>query len=192
MEKGKVVVISGNKRAGKTTLSVKLHKEAGYNFYNFDAITDAIDEGIYEPKVHQDTYYWKFFEEMVESSLSLAENYGINTVIDTIEFMPYLMKDFKYLDKIEVYYLANLDATIDNVKMDMLTYSKPYDWPSYASEADINRNVNFILNRNEYLKEECEKYGFRLINTSRADNRLEIINNTFKEITEGLDKSKSL
>ena len=44
MKKGNVVIISGNKRAEKTTLTIKLHKELGFNFYNFDTLTDSIEE----------------------------------------------------------------------------------------------------------------------------------------------------
>lgn len=36
MKKGKVIVIGGNKRAGKSTLSRKLQTEAGFNYYNMD------------------------------------------------------------------------------------------------------------------------------------------------------------
>ena len=36
MNKGKVVFLGGNKRVGKSILAHKLHKEAGYNYYNFD------------------------------------------------------------------------------------------------------------------------------------------------------------
>ena len=66
----------------------------------------------------------------------------------------------------------------------MIKYSNEYDWPSNASEEDFKRNIKWILNRNELLKEECEKYNFRLVNTSRADNRNHIINKLFKEIVK--------
>lgn len=34
MIKGKVIIVVGNKRAGKTTLTTMLHDK--YNYYNFD------------------------------------------------------------------------------------------------------------------------------------------------------------
>ena len=53
----------------------------------------------------------------------------------------------------------------------MKKYSKPFDWPSYLSAEDIERNVKEIINKNEQLKMECQKYKFELINTSRGNNR---------------------
>lgn len=36
MKTGKVVIIAGNKRAGKTTLTMKLHQKYNFNYYNFE------------------------------------------------------------------------------------------------------------------------------------------------------------
>jgi deoxyadenosine/deoxycytidine kinase len=44
MNKGKVIIIGGNKRAGKTTLTMKLHKEYNFNYYNFDMLLDSLEE----------------------------------------------------------------------------------------------------------------------------------------------------
>ena len=60
MEKGKIIIIGGNKRAGKTTLSIKLHKELGFNYYNFDSITDAKEE--VHTNLEGDHYYIKLLE----------------------------------------------------------------------------------------------------------------------------------
>lgn len=173
MKKGKVVIISGNKRAGKTTLTIKLHKEYGFNFYNFDTLTDSLEE--VHNNLEGDYYYVKLLTEMTRFALEFAENYGVSTVFEYIDFMPESMANFKYKDKAEIYYLANLDATEDNIRDDMKRYSKPYDWPSYCTEADIERNVKFILNFNEELIRECKKYDFKLINTSRGENREKIL-----------------
>ena len=167
MEKGKIIIIGGNKRAGKTTLSIKLHKELGFNFYNFDSITDAMEE--VHSNLEGDPYYIKLLEEMVEFALKFADNYGISSVFEYIDFDPKLLANFKYRDKVEIYYLANLDATIDNIREDLLKYSAPYDWPSYCSEEDMDRNIRFILNKNRELVDECQKYGFTLINTKRIN-----------------------
>ena len=191
MQKGKVVFIGGNKRAGKTTLSVKLHKEAGFNYYDLDMITNALEDGLQEVDASKEgdtKYYAKFFECMVKSALDEAENRGINSVFNYIFFEPEFMSTFKYRDDIEIYYLANLDANPENIIEDMMKYSKQYDWPAYATEEDIKRNVTFILNRNISLKEECDEYGFRLINTSRGENRNIVLDKVFDEITKDILK----
>lgn len=178
---GRVILISGNKRAGKTTLSVKLQKEAGFNYYNFDNIMDAIEDE-FDVNSVDEKHYISFLESFIEFMLEHAKNYEINSIIDTIYYMPKDLNNFKYKNDIEIYYLANLDATIDNIKPDFKKYSKSYDWPSYASDEDIERNVNFILERNELLKSDCSKYGYRLINTSREENRKKVIEAVFNEI----------
>ena len=182
MEKGKVVIISGNKRAGKTTTTIKLHKEHGFNFYNFDSLADSIEE--VHKNLEGDPYYIKLLTEMTEFSLKFAEDYGVNTVFEYIDFTPELMSNFKYKDKVEIYYLANLDATEENIAEDLKKFSKSYDWPSYVSEEDLQRNYKFILNFNEDLKRECEKYGFELINTSRGENREKVIDNLVERIIQ--------
>ena len=40
---GKVVILTGNKRAGKTTLANKLNKEYNFTHINMDQILDAVD-----------------------------------------------------------------------------------------------------------------------------------------------------
>ena len=64
----------------------------------------------------------------------------------------------------------------------MKEYSKPFDWPSYVSTADIERNVKEIINKNELLLKDCKKYGFELINTSRGDKRDSILNELAERI----------
>lgn len=182
MKKGKVVIISGNKRAGKTTTTIKLHKEHGFNFYNFDSLADSIEE--VHKNLEGDPYYVKLLTEMTGFALKFAEDYGVDTVFEFIDFTPDLMFNFKYKDKVEIYYLANLDATEENIAEDLKKYSKNYDWPSYVTEEDLQRNYKFILNFNEELKRECEKYGFELINTSRGENREKVINNLVERITK--------
>ena len=65
--------------------------------------------------------------------------------------MPNDLENFKYKNDIEVYYLANLDATIENIKPDFKKYSKEFDWTSYVSDEDIERTADVIRN---YAKEQ--------------------------------------
>lgn len=170
----KVVIICGNKRAGKTTLSTLLHKEYNFNYFNFDMLLDALETAFPQINDGDEDKYISLLEQMVESSLKDSANHDISTVYDYI-FTPKQLSTFKYKDDVEIYFLANLDATIENIKADLLNYSQSYDWPSYASEEDLTRNINYILSNNLELIEETKKYGFQLINTSRGENRDKIL-----------------
>lgn len=175
MKNGKVIIISGNKRTGKTTLAMKLHNEYNYNYYNFDMLLDTLEETFTDLNDGDDKKYIKLLESMVARSLKDATNYGVNTVYDYI-FEPKDLNEFKYRDKVGIIFLANLDADENNIREDFKTYSKPFDWPSYVSNKDIERNVKWILNRNKLLIDDCKKYSFKLINTSRGKKRDEILN----------------
>ena len=164
MKNGKVVIIAGNKRAGKTTLTMKLHQKYNFNYYNFDMLLDSLEESF-----------------MVKRSLDDAKNYGVSTIYEYI-FTPKQLSMFEYKDKVEIYFLANLDADETNIREDMKKYSKPFDWPAYVGVEDIERNVREILEKNEVLKNDCQKYGFNLINTSREDRREAILDQLVEEI----------
>ena len=170
MKKGKVVIIAGNKRAGKTTLTMMLHDKYNHNYYNFDMLLDSMEKSFPALNDGNEDKYITLLNEMVKRSLDDANNYGVSTVYEYI-FTPEQLNKFKYKDQVQIYFLANLDITEDNIREDMKKYSKTFDWPSYVSEEDIERNVKEIINKNEQLKIECPKYKFELINTSRGNNR---------------------
>ena len=190
MRTGKVVIISGNKRAGKTTLTIKLHKELGFNFYNFDSLADSM-EAVHN-NLEGDPYYVKLLEEMVFFALEFAQNYGVSSVFEYIDFNPELMAQFKYKEEVQIYYLANLDATLENIREDMSKYSESFDWPSYCSQEDIERNVRFILDKNKSLIEDCKKYGFTLINTGRGEDRGVVLDKLVQVIASDISKDKIL
>ncbi len=181
MNKGKVIIIGGNKRAGKTTLTMKLHKEYNFNYYNYDMLLDSLEDSFQVLQDQNDEKYIKLLEEMVKRSLDEANNYGISTVYEYI-FTPKQLQNFKYRKDVQIYFLANLDANEDNIREDLLKYSKNYDWPSYVSDEDIERNINYILKHNNILVEDCKKYGFELINTSRDNNRNIVLDNLVNKI----------
>lgn len=178
---GKVILIGGNKRAGKTTLSNLLHNKYNFNQYNFDMLLDSLETTFKELDDGNDNKYIELLDNMINRSLADAKSYGISTIYEYI-FTPDQISKLKNRGNIKVYFLANLDATENNIESDMQKYSKSYDWPMTATKDDIKRNINYILNRNELLKEECKKYSFRLINTSREDNRIKVLNDLVEEI----------
>ena len=142
-------------------------------------------EDIFDVDCNDEEHYMKFLEEYISFCLDQANNYGISTVIDTIYYMPSDLVSFKYINDIEVYYLSNLDAREDNIREDFKKYSAPYDWPSYASKDDIERNVKFLLDQNNLLIKECQKYNYKLFNTSRGEKRSKNLDMIFNKIVNG-------
>ena len=182
----KVVIIGGNKRAGKTTLSMMLRNEHNFNYFSFDSILDALESALPSLGDGNDSKYIPFLDELIEKALedgktgilnaknSNSKNYGYSTVFDYV-FSPEQILKLKHLNDVEVVFLANLDANQENIRGDLKKYSASYDWPTTASDEDIERNSKGILAYNELLVRDCQKYGFRLVNTSRAENRIPIL-----------------
>lgn len=170
----KVVIIGGNKRAGKTTLSMMLRNEHNFNYFSFDSILDALESALPSLGDGNDSKYIPFLDELIEKALEDGKNYGYSTVFDYV-FSPEQILKLKHLNDVEVVFLANLDANQENIRGDLKKYSVSYDWPTTASDEDIERNSNDILAYNELLVRDCQKYGFRLVNTSRAENRIPIL-----------------
>lgn len=94
MKQGKVVILGGTPRSGKTTLAIQLTRH-GFSKISFDYLSDALQKGFPEIVIDdwtdQETCAKKkltFFESIVESAINDAKIYGLNTVIDMYDFTP--------------------------------------------------------------------------------------------------------
>lgn len=177
---GKVVVLTGNKRAGKTTLANKLNKEYNFTHLNMDQILDAVDYVCDKNGIKHFIDCYDFLEKLVVFAIDNAKNYGKNTVIEYI----FKISDVKRLqEKYNVYaYALYTDTDEENLRKILKEYSKDFDWPSLVGEDDFNRNIKEILELNKSLREECKDSKIKLIDTSYGKNREVIIDNLSKEI----------
>ena len=178
MNKGKVVIIGGNKRAGKSTLGRLLQTKYGYNYYNMDHITNSVDATWFEDGLPLNDYF-PFMESLIEYALTDASRHGINSVFEFI-YSPEVYNKLKSKDNLEFYYLANLDLNENNIRDILIKYSKDYEYSSRIE--DVERNVKVILDLNNKLLDECKKCNSKLINTSYGTKRDEIINDLALEI----------
>lgn len=177
---GKVVILTGNKRAGKTTLANKLNKEYNFTHLNMDQILDAVDYVCDKKNLKHFIDCYDFLEKLVAFAVDNAKNYGENTVIEYI----FKISDVKKIqEKYNVLaYALYTDTDEKNLRKILKKYSKEFDWPILVGENDFNRNIKEILDLNERLKEECMNSKIKLIDTSYGKNRDVIIDNLSKEI----------
>ena len=180
MMQGKVVILTGNKRAGKTTLANKLNKEYNFTHLNMDQILDAVDYVCDKRGIKHFIDIYDFFEKLVGFATQNAINYGENTVIEYI----FKIEDVKRLqDKYNISaYALYTDTDEENLRKILKEYSQEFDWPSYVGEDDFNRNIKEILELNKKLKEECQKVGVKLVDTSYGEKRDLIINELCQKI----------
>mgnify|MGYP004665902297 FL=1 len=177
---GKVVILTGNKRAGKTTLANKLNKEYNFTHLNMDQILDAVDYVCDKKNLKHFIDCYDFLEKLVAFAVDNAKNYGENTVIEYI----FKISDVKKIQKKYnvLAYALYTDTDEKNLRKILKEYSKEFDWPILVGENDFNRNIKEILDLNERLKEECMNSKIKLIDTSYGKNRDVIIDKLSKEI----------
>lgn len=179
---GKVVILGGNARSGKSTLAYQLIGR-GYSRISFDNIYSAIEEGlkISIEDMPMDLQF-SFFENIVNKSIEEAEIENVNIVIDMYDFLPEDIHRLKNRDKVEVYFLAYPQCTLEEIKYNVIHYAKPTDWISQIDSEYLNSCVKRFYERNQMLVEECHKYGMSLIDTMSGENRNRVLNDLLLKI----------
>ncbi|MCL2775629.1 MAG: phosphotransferase [Oscillospiraceae bacterium] len=176
-KQGKVVIIGGCPRAGKTTLSVKLVQSGkGFSKISGDQLGDAFLRDFDRVKT------------LLESLVEDAGAYGVNAVFD---YYPdnFTLSDIEKLpfkDKLDIYFLGFPDIPVDKIKYNIMHYAEPTDWIyAYNTDDDYLEVVaKRIYDFNIKIKEDCAKYGYRYINTGVGDDRAVILNSLYNEIIE--------
>lgn len=178
----KVVILGGNARSGKSTLAYKLIKK-GYNRISFDNIYSAIEEGL-NIRIDElpNQLKFSFFESIVDKSLEEARVEGIDFVIDMYDFLPSDINRLKNKENVKVYFLAYPNCSLDEIKFNVIHYAKPTDWIAQVDERYLNSCVERFYERNHFLVEECNKYGFNLIDTKAGKDRDIVLEQLLKEI----------
>lgn len=179
---GKVVILGGNARSGKSTLAYKLISK-GFSRISFDNINKAIEEGlkISMNDIAEDLQF-SFFENIVNQSIEEAEIENVNTVIDMYDFLPKDISKLENKDKVDVYFLAYPSCSLKDIKFNVIHYAKPTDWISQVNEEYLDSCVKRFYERNEMLVKECKKYEMHLIDTKDGKDRDKILNDLLFKI----------
>lgn len=181
---GKVIILGGNARSGKSTLAYRLVK-SGFNRISFDNIYSAIEDGL---QINMDDVskekQFAFFESIVDKCLEEAEIEDINSVIDMYDFLPKDIDKLKSKDKVFAYFLAYPNMSKEMIKYNVVHYAKPSDWIAQVDEDYLDSCVERFYERNNMLVEECAKYNQILIDTKSGEDRNIVLNDLFEEITK--------
>lgn len=179
---GKVVILGGNARSGKSTLAYKLINK-GFSRISFDNINEAIEEGlkISIDNISKDLQF-AFFEIIVNKSIEEAKIEDVNTVIDMYDFLPEDINKLENKDNVDVYFLAYPNCNLEEIKYNVIHYAKPTDWISQVDEEYLNLCVKRFCERNEILVKECKKYEMNLIDTMAGEDRDKVLNELLLKI----------
>lgn len=176
---GRVIILGGNARSGKTTLSCRLIK-SGFNRISLDNIISSIEEGL-NISVDDLSFdlQFSFFEAIVNKAIEEAEVEDINIVIDMFDFLPSDISKLKNKDKIETYFLAYPSCSLEEIKYNVINYAKPTDWIAQVNDEYLDSCVKRFYERNEVLVKECKKYDMTLIDTKSGEMRDRVLDELF-------------
>ena len=167
----KVIILGGNARSGKSTLSFELVKH-GYSRISFDNLYSVLEESFnINMDEIEDTIKFNLFENIVNKSLEEAKNENTNIVIDMYDFLPKDINKLKRKNEVEVYFLAYPNCTEAEIKYNVKHYAKPTDWIAQVDEDYLASCATRFYERNKMLIEECNKYNMTLINTGSGEER---------------------
>lgn len=179
---GKVVVLGGNARSGKTTLAYELQRH-GYNRISFDLLNTYIEKGLdikFDDLSEKEKF--NYFETIVNEAINEANNEDINIVIDMYDYLPNHIDQLKNKDKIEVYFLAYPNCTKEEIKYNIVHYAKPTDWIAQVNEEYLNSCVERFYEKNKILIEKCNQYNMNLIDTKSGNERKDVLEELLSKI----------
>lgn len=181
---GKVVILGGNARSGKSTLSFMLVKK-GFSRISFDNIHEILRNSLdIDINELSEEKKFKLFENVVNLSLDEANNEDTNIVIDMYDYLPEDIKKLSRKEEFEVYFLAYPNCSKEQIKYNLKTYSKPTDWIAQVNESYLNSCVDRFYDRNKMLVKECEKYNMNLIDTKDDGERNKVLNELLNKIID--------
>ena len=183
---GKVMLLGGCPRTGKTTLSVKLVKSGkGFSKISGDYLGEAVDVGLKEhEKISVNKF--EFIKLLLEKLLYDAEVYGINSIFDycSYDFTPEDIEKLEFKNKLEIYFFGFPDISVSEIRYNIKYYAKYADWISHVSDDYIEEVAKKIYAHNIVLKQQCEKYGYRFVNTGVGVEREAILNLLYGKIID--------
>lgn len=189
MEQGKVIILGGTPRSGKTTVANKLANK-GFNVIHFDHIAEAIKTGLPEIKIDMWTpeicsvKLYSFFESLIKNLVDDAKASELNYIVDTWNFYPESIIKFPFQDDIKVYFLAYPNQAKEEIKSNIKQYSKKTDWIfQFLNDNDfLDMITEMYFNINQTLVNQCKEHGYELIDTSAGENRNFILNSLYDKI----------
>ena len=179
---GKLVIIAGNRRAGKTTTCNRLAKD-GYIYLKFDYLLDAFDNHLDDLSIfdknerHQQEF--EFFNNLVNRYYEDVQNYNQNVVFDIYDFLPFEMLDLDKINDVYIYYLIYPDATVSQIIDCLGKYGDEFEW-----NKKLSIQAKDIFTRNNLIKDECEKNNITYFDVSILDNRIKQLDKLYNEIKE--------
>ncbi len=181
MKNGKVVIIGGNAKSGKTTVSNQL---AMHGFYQISLKSYySIIESTFGVSFDQlsDDKKFQFLEYIVNQALQNAKN-GNFIVIDMDDFLPQDIAQLEHCDQLQIYFLAYPNCSVQEIKKNIKNYADSADWIMQINDSYLDTCVTWFDEKNRLLVDECGVTHMKMIDTSCGEKRAEILDDLVQKI----------
>lgn len=179
---GKVVILGGNARSGKSTLAFGLVRH-GFSRISLDNIQKYLEDGL---KIDFDNLSKEqklnFFKSIIDTALQESQNEETNIVIDMCDFLPEDLENIGIKDKKNIYYLIYPNCTKEQIKYNVVHYAKKTDWIAQVNQEYLNECVDRFYKQNQIILGQCVKYNYKYIDTSAGAARNTILEELLHEI----------
>ena len=181
---GKLIILGGNARSGKSTLAFKLVKK-GYSRISLDNLQNYLEEGLNINFEELSTELkLQFFKTIIDNAMEESKNEDTNIVIDMYDYLPHDLENISNLDKKNIYFLIYPNCTKEEIKYNVIHYAKESDWIAKVNETYLDECVNRFYDRNKVILEECQKYNYQYVDTGAGKKRNLVLEELLGKITE--------
>ena len=173
----KNILIIGASRCGKTSLARKLHQECGYSVISIDDIISGLEAYPSLKICHNGDrdltaknlapFLEKYFIELSEGPNFYG---GVKSAIEGsyVDFesvIPFLQSE-KYKRKYEIIGLTINEETPEELYQNIKKHDTEDDWTFWLTDEDLMKEVNGIVIKNQFFREQFEKYHIKSYDTS--------------------------
>jgi len=183
--KMKNIIIFGEPRSGKSTLANMIVDKFNYQVIHVDAVRDTFKEIYPELNIAPDTAinnkkFQLFIQEYLNRNTKKEERNKYGYVVQGCETSVDDCNRLFNTDENIIYYLAPVDITPEEFFNNIRTNDTEYDWTFKLSDKELMQNVKSMIVKGKKIKEECEKYNIKFVDTSH--NRKEKLDTILKNI----------
>lgn len=180
----KNILIFGEPRSGKSTLTDMIFKKFGYQIIRSDSEREAFKKIF--PKLKIDEYTAcsnKKFQCFIKELMLSYQEEGRNKIGIVLEGCDTSVEDcneiFNDGNNI-IIYLGPINTTPEDLAKNIKENDSEFDWSRNLSIEELIELSKKYIDRAKKYKEQCQKYGFLFADTSK--NRKQVLEQLLKDL----------